>query len=394
MNILVVAAVLPYPLHSGGQIRMYNLLSRLSKKHAITLVSFIRDESERGYAKNLSFCKEVHMVLRGRAWQPKYYLRALLGKYPFLLATYDNVRMRAKIDSLVRNNHFDIVHAEPFYVLPSVTENNIPLVVSEHNVEYEVYRNYVDRFPVALLRPFMYWDVYKLKTWERRAWKRAVCVTAVSDDDAGVMEENSKRNVAVVPNGVDLVTFPFNAQMSRSEFTVLFVGNFRWHPNREALSTLVSRIWPGVKDKLPDARLCVAGRDIPSALKKRVLRAGGVVEENAADIARVYRESDVLLAPHAIPGGTKFKMLEAMASGLPIVTSAQGMTGLHGKPGVHYFDAKAPEQYVDKLVFIRKNPDAVKKITRQARALVETEYNWDTIAERLDTVWTKAYGKK
>lgn len=393
MNILVVAAVLPYPLHSGGQIRMYNLLSRLSRKHTVTLVSFIRSDSERAYAKEFPFCKSVHMVTRGRAWQPKYYLRAILGKYPFLLTTYDNEAMRSEIHALTAGSHFDLIHAEPFYVLPSVAESGIPLVVSEHNVEYDVYKNYVDRFPLSILRPLMRWDVYKLKSWEHRAWKQAVCVTAVSPDDASVMEKYSDTDVTVVPNGVDLDSFPLRTPGNHKDFTVLFVGNFRWLPNREALSTLVGRIWPRIQDKIPGARLRVVGRDLPGAMKNRVIQAGGVVDDDVADISQVYRDADVLVAPHDIPGGTKFKMLEAMASGLPIVTGIPGMAGLHVKPGVHYFDANSPDQYVDKLLFIRENPAVVKKVTQSARRLIETEYNWDMIAGILDGVWKKAYAR-
>ncbi|MBI5019631.1 glycosyltransferase [Candidatus Gottesmanbacteria bacterium] len=393
MNILVVAAVLPYPLHSGGQIRMYNLLSRLSKKHTITLVSFIRHESEREYAKKLSFCKDVRMILRGRAWQPKYYLRAIVGKYPFLLTTYDNRQMQSEINTLMGNSHFDLIHAEPFYVLPSVAESGVPLVVSEHNVEYEVYKNYVDRFPVPWVRPLMYWDVYKLRNWERMAWKRAACITAVSDDDAQVMKKYGNAPVAVVPNGVDLDSFPLRTPGSHKDFTVLFVGNFRWLPNREALSSLVGLMWPEIRAKIPEAHLMVAGRDLPRDLKNRVMKVGGMVNENVENIAQVYRDADVLVAPHAIPGGTKFKMLEAMASGLPIVTGIHGMAGLHGKPGVHYFDARSPHEYANRLLFIRENPAAVKKVTLAARHLVEAEYNWDTIADILDSVWKKTYAK-
>ena len=101
MKILFVSAVLPYPLHSGGQIRIYNLLKRLSRHHSTTLVSFIRSEEERAYEKELGFCTSVHMVMRGRAWQPKYYIGAIFSSYPFLLCTYDNRRMRETLEGLM-----------------------------------------------------------------------------------------------------------------------------------------------------------------------------------------------------------------------------------------------------------------------------------------------------
>ena len=118
---------------------MYNLLKVLSRRHEITLVSFIRDEREREYKKNLDFCQNVEVVMRGRAWRPGYLLAALLGKFPWLLATYDNTVMRQLISDLLKGGPFDVVHIEPFYVLPSLPPLRVPLIVSEHNVEYDVY---------------------------------------------------------------------------------------------------------------------------------------------------------------------------------------------------------------------------------------------------------------
>jgi len=394
MNILVVAAVLPYPLHSGGQIRMYNLLKKLSRHHTITLVSFIRSESERKYSRDLSFCKSVHMVLRGRAWQAKYYLAALFGPYPFLLATYDNQKMRDMLTDLISRGQFDLIHTEPFYVLPSVPMHTLPVVVSEHNIEYTVYDGYVRRFPIPFLRPLLSWDVFKLKKWERNAWKRATLLTAVSAEDAGVMEAYSKHPVHLVANGVDLSAFPFRSPPKRKTFTLLFVGNFRWLPNREAAETLVAQVWPVVRTKIPEATLRIVGRDVPDSLKKQVTEAGGTVHSSVEDIAAEYNHADVLVAPHGIGGGTKFKMLEAMSVGLPVVTTAQGMAGLDVTAGKHYFQADTVTEYVDALLAIRNNTKAVGVIARNGRKLVEERYNWDTIADALQAVWEGAYAKK
>lgn len=96
MNILFISAVLPYPLHSGGQIRTYQLLKRLSKKYTITLLSFIRNEKEKEYLKELSFLNRVETIYRGKALQLKYLLGAL-GHYSWLLSTYNNNEMRERI---------------------------------------------------------------------------------------------------------------------------------------------------------------------------------------------------------------------------------------------------------------------------------------------------------
>jgi glycosyltransferase involved in cell wall biosynthesis len=389
MKVLFVSALLPYPPRSGGQIRMYNLLKRLAKKHEITLVSFIRDEKERQYAPELKFCKDVVMVMRGRGMQMKYVLKTLTSSYPLLLATYDNGEMRQAIAGMMEKESFDLVHLEPFYVWPSLPKTDVPLVVSEHNIEYNVYGDYARHFWIPFLRPFLFLDVVKLRIWEEKVWKRASKITAVSGEDASTISLIND-NVDVVPNGVDIRQFPFEEKRpKRQDPVVLFVGDFRWFPNTDAVKRLIRDVWPSLRERFPHAQLRIVGRNVSWRLRAAIRAAGGDLRSDVADIPREYRDADVLVAPHAIGGGTKFKMLEAMASGLPIVTTSEGMKGLDATAGTHYLKAVQKDDYVAQVVKIWENTILREKIIRAARALVEEKYNWDTIADELDRVWKK-----
>src|SRR3989344_9184440 len=143
MKIVFVSAVFPYPLYSGGQVRVFNLLKRLSTKHDISLFSFIRKDEEEQYKKNVSFCRLVTTVKRGGAWQLRYMARALTSSYPFLLSTYDNELMRRLIEKELQRGKYDIVHIEPGYVWPSLPDTTLPVAVSEHNIEHEIYTGFV-----------------------------------------------------------------------------------------------------------------------------------------------------------------------------------------------------------------------------------------------------------
>lgn len=373
MNVLFVSAVLPYPLHSGGQIRIYNLIKRLSRRHRVTLASFIRGEEELQYKKELAFCESVHMVMRGRAWQPKYLMSAF-GKYPFLLATYDNSDMRKTLTDLLSTKRFDLLHAEPFYVWPSIPEIRLPIVISEHNIEYAVYKRFTPWF--ARL------DTAKLAFWEHYIWNKAKTVTAVSEEDAAVIRKNIGDRVTVVPNGVDLKIFRYRKPVLSDSPTILFVGNFRWRPNREAARTLLADIWPKIKRVLPGATLWIVGKDMPKEFRQ--------FAKAADDISKVYHDADVLVAPHEIAGGTKYKMLEAMATGLPIVTTRKGAAGLSMKAGVHYLEACGTQGFVDQIKRLSENTTLSETVTKNARELAETTYNWDDIAQKLEYVWKNA----
>lgn len=363
MKILFVSAVLPYPLHSGGQIRIYNLLKRLGGKHEITLCAFVRRPDELQYLRELPFCRYVYMIYRGSAWQPSYVFKASFGRYPFLLATYENGAMRQTIAGLLDKEQYDLVHLEPFYVWPSLPRTNLPVVVGEHNVEYEVYQEYTRRFPIVPLRPLLYLDTLKMRFWEEYVWRKVSAITAVSDHDEAVIRKLNKR-VTRVPNGVDTHVFPFKTKKAKIE-TFLYVGNFRWMENRDAAEYLERDIWPEIKKEYPEAQLRIIGK-----------------ERNPVEsIQDELHKADIMIAPIRIGGGTKFKILEAMASGIPVITTTIGAQGLDKNV---LWIADTPKEVVAAIENISKDHQRIKK----ARKLIEREYDWDTIAESLHQLWT------
>jgi len=329
--------------------------------------------------------------MRGRAWRARYITRALTGKYPFLLATYQNTVMERLLSDLLAGQKFDIVHIEPFYVWPSIPKTDVPIVCSEHNVEYDVYASYASRFSIPILKPLLYFDITKLKFWERFVWKRVNRVTAVSEKDAAEMKVVTEYTVPIVPNGVDLYRFVYTQQSRKTAPSCLFVGNFRWLPNRDAVSTLLERIWPAIIKELPEATLRIVGRDMPQSI---IQKAKSLNVEALPDVALIedeYRKADFLIAPHAIAGGTKFKMLEAMATGTVIISTTEGVSGLGLSKRIHYLNASSPEEYVHQIKFAWSHRTSRQQIMKQAREFVEKNYGWERISETLGSVWKKTH---
>lgn len=386
MNILFVSAILPWPLVSGGQVRIYNLLKRLSKKHDITLVSFIREGKEREYKKNLSFCKKVLMVWRGKGWQGRYIFSSLFYRYPFLYATYNNHHMRSLLEEELKNN-YDLIHAEPGYVWLSLPETNVPIVVSEHNVEHEVYEKYIERTPI---RFFLSHDVKKMKHWESVVWHKADHLTAVTEDDRNKMTNIVDKNkITTVANGVDLQQFSFRHKKTISSSPVfLYVGTFAWIQNRDAVEYLLKKIWPLIQKKYPKAKLRIVGKN-PSKKLLSLARTGVLFVNFADDIHTEYISADILLAPIRVGGGTKYKIIESMASGLPVITTTTGAQGISSKEKVLWIadDPNDVLREVDDIIY----GTARSQILLRARKLVEDNYSWESIAKTLDEVWRKVH---
>lgn len=397
MNILFVSAVLPYPLYSGGQVRVYNLLKKLSSKHAITLASFIRDDDERQLAKHLSFCKKVIPVYRGRAWRPAYIARALIGTYPWLLATYDNEEMRAVLARELATGAYDVVHIEPGYVWPSIPETTVPIVVGEHNIEHHIYEGYAKQSQLMFARPFFRHDVAKLIAWEKKIWQAAAAVVTVSPDDKKEVEQITGQNTAdVAPNGVDVDEFVFQKQknMSAAAPVFLFVGNFLWMQNRDALHVVLDDMWERVRLEYPQATFRVVGKHLRGELRRKVARAEGVtLFEDVSEIHDEFIKSDMLLAPIRIGGGTKFKILEAMAAGTPVITTSVGAKGLDVTHGVELMIADDSQGAMRAIRTLISDPKETANLRLRARKKIEQDYSWTNIAILLSAVWQRVYEK-
>lgn len=389
MNVLVLSAVLPYPLYSGGQVRLFNLLKRLSTQHTITLVSYIRSNDEEKYVKELSFCDEVITVYRGRGWQPSYIFNSFLKRDPLLYSTYDLEKARQTIGEVIGRKHIDLIHLEPGYVFKGLPITDIPIVVAEHNVEHQVYEGYVHKFRLPFLRPLLAMDVEKLKIAERKVWSKSKHIITVSEEDKKYISSCGYQNVSVVPNGVDETWFKYHPKKTiSSRFMATFIGNFRWMQNQDAVYTVLTYLWPQILESYPQARLQIVGQDFPERFTQYITHSV-TLKQSVKDIRDVFETSDMLLAPISIGGGTKYKILEAMASGVPVITTTKGIEGLDVIPNTHLLVAQDLSEWVGLVESLINSPKKVSVLCSNARKLIEKKYSWTSIAQKQHAVWNK-----
>lgn len=396
MKILMLTPYLPFPLLSGGQIRSFNLLKNLANKHQITLVSLIKNDGEKKYIENIAtFCHKVIVARRPeRPWTIANIIKTGFGKYPFLVVrNYSSEAKSAVIEELFREK-FDLIHAETFYVMPHIPSTRVPILLVEQTIEHLVYQHFVDTLSWMFLRPVLRLDVSKIRYWEEYYWQRATRVVAMSEADRNVMQSRiANLHVSIVPNGVDNQFFAFQKKIPQKNAKILFVGNFKWLQNREAVSVLVDKIWPLVKDKLPLSTLWIIGKfPTPEILSLKGQRIE--ISDTIDDIRLAYEKSQLLLAPIYGPGGTRYKILEAMATGLPVVTTPQGIEGLEivdGKEALVRTDAKG---MADAVTHVLTNTGLYQKLAREANALVRRTYNWGSIAQSLDSVYEEVAHEK
>jgi len=387
---------LPYPLFSGGQIRTYNLLKNLANKHEITLFSFIREEQEKDYLPELrKFCPRIKVFKRRPAWDFKNILIAGLSPFPFvMISTYLSLSVRKAIAQELKESNYNLIHAEPFYMMPNIPSHNIPTLLVEQTIEYLVYKKYVDDFPLKAIKPLMYLDVLKLRFWEEYYWRKATSLVAMSEEDKTIMSRAvTNKTIDVVANGVDIGFFTKTRMKKPKIPTVLFVGNFKWLPNKDAAKFLTYKIWPQIKKEIPNAKLWIVGKnptpEIISLAKKKDVIVDGSIE----DIRDAFGQASVLLAPIRNGRGTKYKVLEAMATKLPVVSTSLGIEGLNVKDNKEVLLANNADDLAKKTIKVLKNENIGEEIANRAFLLIKKKYNWQLIASHLDRIY-KEIGEK
>jgi len=386
----MVTPYVPYPPLSGGQVRSYNLIKHLSRNHKITLFCYYRDESEKKSISELKkYCQKVEFIKRRPAWSPAHIVSAAFTPYPFLLlSTYYSPLLRKKIEKELSEQIYDLIHCETFYIMPNIPKTSLPILLVEQTIEYLVYLKFVNEFKLFFLKPFMYFDIWKLKTWEKYFWKKTSRLVTMSEDDKRFIKNIFPDiKVNVIANGVDMDFFDKTKHQKAEKPTVLFVGQFKWLPNLEAAKFLVESIWPLIKKKVPDAQLLIVGRNPTQEILNLSKYPDVTIRSDVEDIRTVYGESNVLLAPIRNGKGTKYKVLEAMATGVPIVGTPMAAEGIAIENGKHALIGKTASELANYTSALLKDNKRAEMIAKHANKLVRETYDWNRIAAELNKVY-------
>ncbi len=385
---------LPYPDTSGGQIRTQNLLKHLRKKHEITLFSLIKYPKEEQYIPILeeNFCKKVRVFYRPeKPWMIQNILRTGFSANPFLVVRNFSPLAKKAVEEELQKGDYDLIHAETFYAMPHIPKTNLPVVLVDQTIEYKVYDHYAKNTAPLLIRPLLSVDVAKMKYWERFFWRRADKVIAVSEKDKEEMLAiEPKINVEIVPNGVNLDLFKKTQNWAKKPPVILISNNFKWLQNIEAAQLLLEEIFPLVKKEVHDARIIVVGQHIPESIKKYAsddIEIRSLKEDDIKGTTEAYAEATVFASPVKGPGGTRLKNLAAMACQLPMVTTSVGIAGLGAKPERDILVGDDSETFSRQLIRIMNSPQLGKKLGLNSRKIVEENYDYEKIADKLSNIY-------
>jgi len=392
MRVLFVTQLLPYPLDSGGKIRNYYLLRHLSRRHRVTLVSFVRTSEEAALAEELRpFCEAVHTVplRRSRLRDLWHLVRSFACRQPFLVARDASPAMARLLQRLHRERPFDVVHVSPVTMTPyALAVSGLRRIVDCDNVMASLMVRMAQALP-WWLRPVARLEAQRLSRYEPEIVRNADRALVVSEFDRRSLEGLGapQGRLSVVPIGVDTRLPPIRRQTDAPP-AILHLGGLNYLPNLEGLRWFLQHVFPRVVERLPDCRLYVVGADPPSDLRDQARSDPRIVVVGHAPHLEPYLERASLLAvPLRSGSGMRVKILEAFARGLPVVTTTLGYEGIEATPGEHLLVADDPAGFAEAVVRLATDELFARRLTRNARPLVKAKYDWRRVGEALDAAY-------
>ena len=395
MKILMLTPYVPYPPSSGGQVRTYNLLKYLSKNNKITLVCLYKSPEEKQYLDKLKpYCRSVYFCQRSpNPWSLENIFKSIFTLKPFLIVRNYSQEAESILKNLLEKEEFDIIHAETFYIMPHLPKTDIPIFLLEQTIEYQVYQHFVNSLPF-FVKPFFSLDILKLKIWEKDYWKKAYLVGAVSNTDKQIINNLEKGiKPVIIPNGAgeDMIVDSLKPK-NLDEPIVLFQGNFYWLQNTEAVNYLIKRIIPLAKKILPNVKFVIAGQNAAKKIgqiKETNLEIIDIAPDQNQEVRKIYQQATLFIAPIFGPGGTRLKILAAMAAGIPVISTKTGVTGLTVKNNHNVIIANNPKKFIKSIEMVIKNKRLYEKIRTNAHELIKKQYNWEIIAKKLEAIFIR-----
>lgn len=389
MRVLVVDEEVPFPLNTGKRLRTWNLLRRLKDSHEITFLSWGRGEPPAQYdgIRFLNLGQNLPSM-QGLRFYSSLFLN-LLSPLPYSVQRHASRAIRDAVRSLVSREKFDLIHCEwtPYVQAVRDVMGVCPTVLSAHNVEARIWERYLKTETNPLKKEYIRIQYRKFDCFERDAARACAHVAAVSEKDAWVFKSYGCQKVSVVPNGVDEAYF-YAGKEAPVQHSMVFTGSMDWRPNQDGIQFFLNDIFPRIQKKIPDVTFAVVGRNPPAWLTEMASAMTGVLVTGTVEDVRPYiSRSTLYVVPLRVGGGSRLKILEALAMHKVVLSTTIGSEGLHLDDGRHLLLRDDPADFARTAVEVLRDPGRFADLAEQGGTKVMELYTWDKIASKLDAIW-------
>ena len=394
MRVLLLTPQPPFPARQGTAIRNWGILRHLADQHALSLLTFA-PPSTPVPAELSAACQAVEFIpVPPRGPLPR--LRTLLSARADLADRLWSPAFAAALCRLLELGQFELVQVEGLELgryLDVIHQSapNTPIVYDAHNAEVTIQqrawhsdRRQPLRWPAALYSRL---QIPRLARFEAGVCRQASAVTCVSAIDAAALcALLPQLRPTVLANGLDLADYPYLAPSPAAMPILTFTGKMDYRPNVDAALWFAHEILPLIQQHQPAARFEIVGQSPAAALAALAGQAGISIVGAVPDVQRHIARAAVYVAPLRMGGGTRFKLLEAMALGRPVVTTTIGAEGFSVQSGRELLIANQPPEFASAVLQVLADGELARRLCLAGRAFVETAYDWAVILPRLDAV--------
>lgn len=400
MKILWVKANKILPVHSGGDLRSFNILRQLAVRDEVIFFSYYDEGADPDYEKNLqeqlpgAVCVNTGRRQASRLARGMDYLLRLPQSAPYAVSRFGSGKVQQRLKRCLTEQRPDVVVCDFLDAAVNFPEQvTIPAVLFQHNVESEIWRRHATNGSGPARKLIYGLEFSKMLRYEQKMVQRFDHVIAVSEHDKKLMKAwVDPARITVVPTGVDTGQFCPGPQPEQEKPLVVFVGAMDWEPNIDAAKYFCAEIWPLVLAKVPDAKFRIVGRNPDRRVQAL---AGNTVEVTGRVLSVVehLRAAAVVVVPLRVGGGTRLKIYEAMAVGKAVVSTSVGAEGLDVHHGRDMILADSPVEFAESVITLLRDPDLR---SRQGRAAAEVaaNYGWPRIARKFGEVLQGLAGQR
>jgi glycosyltransferase involved in cell wall biosynthesis len=382
MKILFLSPWYPYPPNNGSKIRIYHLLRALARAHEVSLLSFVRDGESVDPQGLKTVCSSVRTAPR-QAFKP-WRAQALLGFLSPLprsaVDTYSQ-EMENLVKTSLREQSPDVVIASELGTAPYAHNNpDIPCILED--VELGVIHDAWERSAAPFLRWRRGLTWLKTRRYAGRLARRFDACTVVSERERALLSQAAPgyQDVHVVPNGVDLESLQTGTADPQPN-TMIYNGALTYGANYDAMRYFLADILPLIRAGAPEATLRITGSTKDVDVEGLAIDAGVTLTGFLPDIRPVVAGAWACVVPLRVGGGTRLKILEAMALGTPVIATSKGAEGLDVTPEEDILIADEPQAFAAQTVRLLQDPDLRVRLARSGRRLMEARYGWSAIGQ-------------
>ena len=386
MKLLWIKTDFLHPTTRGGQIRTLEMLRRLHRRHEVHYLALDDGTQPEGPARAPEYCRYFESVPHHAP--PKRSLAfagqlaaGLVSSLPVAVSRWRSEAMRQRIEEMSQREKYDAIVCDFLFPAPNVP-NLERAVLFQHNVEAMIWQRHAEHGATPFHRAYFQLQARRMAAYERLVCRTVRRVVAVSANDARVMERQyDLAEVGDVPTGVDLDFFA-PPEIAEAKADLVFLGSMDWMPNIDGAVWFTAEVLPLLRRRYPDCSVALVGRKPTAVVTALAAKDPRIhVTGTVPDVRPWLHGSKVSVVPLRVGGGTRLKIYEAMAAGVPVVSTAIGAEGLDVTDGETIRLGDSAEAFAEACADLLDNAQARRRMAENARSMVAERYSWEAVTD-------------